>query len=289
MLASALSIVGDRRAVPSCSECEVPSSTVVFGGTGLYTPGRNSPSPSFFRARRLDASSAKMSGSPSSSRSKTSSHGQLGIHKLAPVDRLADDRHGPRQQEPPQVALAHLRYPAQPRLAPVVCCRGTRPSQADNSHLRPKLSIGGAKASMAWAVIGPTPGSASAAASPVPPYWLRRHGGRNEDFPLIEDSMDGHSLPATSKTDSITPISCRDVGDLPASAQPHDPPETGPCIVGLSRNACLARSCSGARSSSGLKRRPSRRRRAKHRPWSGSTRYRRRNPCWRRSPLVQTP
>ena len=43
-------------------------------------------------------------------------------------------------------------------LPPVVCCRGTRPSQAEKSRPRRKLSIGGAKAWMARAVIGPTPG-----------------------------------------------------------------------------------------------------------------------------------
>ncbi len=43
-------------------------------------------------------------------------------------------------------------------LPPVVCCRGTRPSQAEKSRPRRKLSIGGAKACSASAVIGPIPG-----------------------------------------------------------------------------------------------------------------------------------
>ena len=33
-----------------------------------------------------------------------------------------------------------------PGLPPVVCCRSTRPSQAEKSRPRPELSIGGAKA-----------------------------------------------------------------------------------------------------------------------------------------------
>ena len=36
----------------------------------------------------------------------------------AASSRLLDDRHGSRDQEPPEIPLAHLRYPAQPRLAP---------------------------------------------------------------------------------------------------------------------------------------------------------------------------
>ena len=40
----------------------------------------------------------------------------------------------------------------------MVCCRGTRPSQAEKSRPRRKLSIGGAKACSASAVTGPTPG-----------------------------------------------------------------------------------------------------------------------------------
>ena len=43
-------------------------------------------------------------------------------------------------------------------LPPVVCCRGTRPSQAEKSRPRRKLSIGGAKAWSAIALIGPIPG-----------------------------------------------------------------------------------------------------------------------------------
>lgn len=43
-------------------------------------------------------------------------------------------------------------------LPPVVCCRGTRPSQAEKSRPRRKLSIGGAKACSAIAVTGPIPG-----------------------------------------------------------------------------------------------------------------------------------
>lgn len=41
---------------------------------------------------------------------------------------------------------------------PVVCCRGTRPSQAAKSRPRLMVAIGGAKASIAAAVIGPIPG-----------------------------------------------------------------------------------------------------------------------------------
>ena len=43
-------------------------------------------------------------------------------------------------------------------LPPVECCRGTRPSQAEKSRPRRKLSIGGAKAWIADAQTGPTPG-----------------------------------------------------------------------------------------------------------------------------------
>ena len=41
---------------------------------------------------------------------------------------------------------------------PVVCCDGTSPSQAAKSRPRLKVAIGGAKASIAIAVIGPMPG-----------------------------------------------------------------------------------------------------------------------------------
>ena len=41
---------------------------------------------------------------------------------------------------------------------PDECCRGTRPSQAAKSRPHLKLPIGGAKASIASAVTGPTPG-----------------------------------------------------------------------------------------------------------------------------------
>ena len=44
-------------------------------------------------------------------------------------------------------------------LPPVVCWRGTRPSQAEKSRPRRKLSIGGAKAWIAIALIGPIPGT----------------------------------------------------------------------------------------------------------------------------------
>ena len=43
-------------------------------------------------------------------------------------------------------------------LPPVECCRGTSPSQAAKSRPRLKTLIGGAKVSIAMAVIGPTPG-----------------------------------------------------------------------------------------------------------------------------------
>ena len=43
-------------------------------------------------------------------------------------------------------------------LPPVECCRGTSPSQAAKSRPRLKTVIGGAKVSIAMAVIGPTPG-----------------------------------------------------------------------------------------------------------------------------------
>ena len=43
-------------------------------------------------------------------------------------------------------------------LPPVECCRGTSPSQAEKSRPRRKLSIGGAKAWIAVALIGPIPG-----------------------------------------------------------------------------------------------------------------------------------
>jgi hypothetical protein len=45
-----------------------------------------------------------------------------------------------------------------PGFLPVVCCRGTRPSQAVKSRPRLKVAIGGANASIAAAVIGPSPG-----------------------------------------------------------------------------------------------------------------------------------
>lgn len=41
---------------------------------------------------------------------------------------------------------------------PDECCRGTRPNQAAKSRPRRKLSMGGANASTANALIGPTPG-----------------------------------------------------------------------------------------------------------------------------------
>ena len=43
--------------------------------------------------------------------------GQPWIRDLAASARVLNNRHGSRDQEPPQVLLAHLRYPAQPRLA----------------------------------------------------------------------------------------------------------------------------------------------------------------------------
>src|SRR5262245_39626745 len=43
-------------------------------------------------------------------------------------------------------------------LPAVECCRGTRPSQAAKSRPRLKITIGGAKASIAAAVIGLIPG-----------------------------------------------------------------------------------------------------------------------------------
>lgn len=43
-------------------------------------------------------------------------------------------------------------------LPPVECCRGTRPSHAAKSRDRRKMVMGGAKVSIAIAVIGPTPG-----------------------------------------------------------------------------------------------------------------------------------
>ena len=46
-------------------------------------------------------------------------------------------------------------------LPPVECWRGTSPSQAAKSRPRLKTSIGGAKVSIAMAVIGPTPGIVS--------------------------------------------------------------------------------------------------------------------------------
>ena len=43
-------------------------------------------------------------------------------------------------------------------LPPLECCRGTRPSQAEKSRARRKVSIGGAKAARAIEVMGPIPG-----------------------------------------------------------------------------------------------------------------------------------
>ena len=43
--------------------------------------------------------------------------GQPGVVRRATPSRPADDSHGARDQQPPQIALAHLRYPAKPRLA----------------------------------------------------------------------------------------------------------------------------------------------------------------------------
>ena len=74
---------------------------------------------------------------------------------ISPPDRVLDDRHCSHDQEPPEIA-AHLRYPAQPRLA-AGGMLPTRPSQAEKSRPRRKL-FGGAKACSAIAVIGPMPG-----------------------------------------------------------------------------------------------------------------------------------
>ena len=52
----------------------------------------------------------------------------------------------------------------------IVCCRGTRPSQAEKSRPRRKLSIGGAKAWMAGAVIGPIPGIVVSRAASSPDF-----------------------------------------------------------------------------------------------------------------------
>ena len=43
--------------------------------------------------------------------------GQPGVRRLAASDRVPNDRHGACDQQPPKIALAHLRYLAQPRLA----------------------------------------------------------------------------------------------------------------------------------------------------------------------------
>ena len=81
-----------------------------------------------------------------------------GVRCLTPSDRVVDNRHGSRDQEPSQASLTHLRYPAQPRLAPgrVLPRHEAEPSR----EIAPTrtLSIGGAKAWMARAVIGPVPG-----------------------------------------------------------------------------------------------------------------------------------
>jgi len=60
---------------------------------------------------------------------------------------------------------------------PVECCLGTSPSQAAKSRPERKLSIDGAKASMASAVTGPIPGMVCkrrACSSPCPSAGMRR-------------------------------------------------------------------------------------------------------------------
>ena len=85
--------------------------------------------------------------------------GQPRIVGSAPK-RPADDRDRPGNGQPPEVALPHLRNPAELRLPPVEHWRGTRPSQAEKSRPRRKPSIGGAKAWIAMAQTGPIPGMA---------------------------------------------------------------------------------------------------------------------------------
>ena len=66
---------------------------------------------------------------------------------MAPVNRSRLRSFWPIFDTPPSLGLP-----------PVVCCRGTRPSQAEKPRPRRKLSIGGMNAWMASGVIRPTPG-----------------------------------------------------------------------------------------------------------------------------------
>jgi len=73
--------------------------------------------------------------------------------------RVPHDRHGTGDQQPPEITLAHFRYPAKPRFAASrVLARTEALSQAEKSWPRRKLSTGGANACSTVAVISPTPG-----------------------------------------------------------------------------------------------------------------------------------
>ena len=71
-----------------------------------------------------------------------------------------------------------------------MCCRGTRPSQAEKSRPRRKLSIGGAKACSAIAVTGPIPRDSQPCGDQVcdrPPLPTDQlfHDGRSLDFDVV--------------------------------------------------------------------------------------------------------
>ena len=85
--------------------------------------------------------------------------GQPRVRRLATSGGVPYDRHRARDQKPPEVALAHLGYLAQPGLAAgrVLPWERARAMRRSRARAR-KLSIGGAKACSAIAVIGPTPG-----------------------------------------------------------------------------------------------------------------------------------
>ena len=65
---------------------------------------------------------------------------------------------GAIDQEPPQIAVAALGYPAQADLALVEFFRGTRPSEAANSRPLRKPLGSVTVAAIAVAMIGPMPG-----------------------------------------------------------------------------------------------------------------------------------
>ena len=101
-------------------------------------------------------------------------------------------------------------------LPPVVCCRGTRPSHAEKSRPRRKLSIGGAKACSAIAVIGPIPGIVISRAVSSPSRALARISRSSPSiFSSSSSIRSSNSLPSSTTASgrpqspsSSTPASC---------------------------------------------------------------------------------